>query len=201
MPFDTWLVFLITCVGIAVVPGPNAFLALSHGALHGRKMALYTIAGGVSGLSLVMGVFVLGVGAIIQSSATILTFLKAFGAVYLIWIGYNLWRPDALTMDIENLAHPSGGAMFTQGLFAALSNPKALLLYTAFLPPFINPEANLLIQALIIALTYAVVEFCVEFLVAVAAHIVKPWLAKAGKRFNMACGGFFITFGIMIPFQ
>lgn len=51
MPFDTWLLYVITCLGIAVVPGPNALLVLTHGALHGSRKTLFTICGGVLGFA------------------------------------------------------------------------------------------------------------------------------------------------------
>ncbi|MGH8361192.1 MAG: LysE family translocator, partial [Pseudomonas sp.] len=52
---------------------------------------------------------------------------------------------------------------------------------------------------LTIALTYAVVEFIGEYLVASAAHRVRPWLARTGRRFNKVCGGFFVLFGLALP--
>ena len=76
---------------------------------------------------------------------------------------------------------------------------KALLLFTAFIPPFLDPHRNLIAQTAAIALTYAVVEFCVEYLVASAAHRVRPWLARTGRRFNKVCGGFFVVFGLALP--
>ena len=56
-----------------------------------------------------------------------------------------------------------------------------------------GPTQNLIAQ------TYAVVEFAVEYLVASAAHRVSPWLARTGRRFNKVCGGFFVLFGVALP--
>ena len=82
---------------------------------------------------------------------------------------------------------------------SALSNPKALLLFTAFIPPFLDPYRSIIAQTAAIALTYAVVEFVVEYMVASAAHRVRPWLARTGRRFNKVCGGFFVVFGLALP--
>ncbi|NWD74013.1 LysE family translocator [Pseudomonas gingeri] len=201
MQFDTWLLYLLTCCGIAVVPGPNALLALTHGALHGNRKTLFTISGGVLGFVAMIALCVLGLAALLKASMLWLTALKIVGGLYLIWLGINLWRSEPVTFALGDLSSSSNGSLFRQGLLSALSNPKALLLFTAFITPFIDPHQNLLVQTAVMALTYAVVEFVVEFGVASAAHRVRPWLARAGRRFNRVCGGFFVVFGVLLPIR
>ena len=199
MPFDTWLLYLITCFGIAVVPGPNALLVLTHGALHGSRRTLFTISGGVLGFAVVLALCALGLGALIQASATWFTVLKVVGGLYLIWLGWGLWRSAPVSLEPTGATSFRRWSLFRQGLVSALSNPKALLLFTAFIPPFLNPHRSIIAQTAAIALTYAVVEFVVEYMVASAAHRVRPWLARTGRRFNKVCGGFFVVFGLALP--
>ena len=199
MPFDTWLLYLITCFGIAVVPGPNALLVLTHGALHGSRRTLFTISGGVLGFAVVLALCALGLGALIQASATGFTVLKVVGGLYLIWLGWGLWRSAPVSLEPTGATSFRRWSLFRQGLVSALSNPKALLLFTAFIPPFLDPYRSIIAQTAAIALTYAVVEFVVEYMVASAAHRVRPWLARTGRRFNKVCGGFFVVFGLALP--
>lgn len=199
MPFDTWLLYLLTCCGIAVVPGPNALLALTHGAIHGSRRTLFTITGGVLGFAMVLTLCALGLGALIQASATWFMALKIAGGLYLIWLGLGLWRSAPINLDAPTSTGLQHWALFRQGLVSAISNPKALLLFTAFIPPFLDPHRSLVAQTAAIALTYAVVEFFVEYMVASAAHKVRPWLAQTGRRFNKTCGGFFVLFGVALP--
>ncbi|MEX5554145.1 LysE family translocator [Pseudomonas pergaminensis] len=199
MPFETWLLYLFTCCGISVVPGPNALLVLTHGALHGSRKTLFTISGGVLGFALVLTLCALGLGALIQASASWFTALKIAGGLYLIWLGFGLWRSAPVTLETAATTHLRRWSLFRQGLVSALSNPKALLLFTAFIPPFLDPHRSIITQTAIIALTYAVVEFVVEYMVASAAHRVRPWLARTGRRFNKVCGGFFVMFGVVLP--
>ncbi len=199
MQFETWLLLVLTCFGIAVVPGPNALLVLTHGALHGNRRALYTVTGGVLGFMAIVALCVLGLGALIQASVTLFFGLKILGGVYLIWLGISLWRSAPMSLDMVVEARSSNASLFRQGLLSAVSNPKALLLFTAFIPPFLDPQRNVLVQTAVIALTYAVVEFFVECLVVNAAHRVRPWLARTGRRFNKVCGGFFVLFGALLP--
>ncbi|MCJ8205114.1 LysE family translocator [Pseudomonas sp. RGM2987] len=199
MPFDTWLLYLLTCCGIAVVPGPNALLVLTHGALHGNRKTLFTISGGVLGFVVMLSLCALGLGALIQASLTWFTVLKVVGGLYLIWLGLGLWRSAPVSLEMTDATGSNSWSLFRQGLLSAISNPKALLLFTAFIPPFLDPSRNLIAQTAAIALTYAVVEFVVEYLVASAAYRVRPWLARVGRRFNKVCGGFFIAFGLALP--
>ena len=106
MPFDTWLLYLITCFGSAVVPGPNALLVLTHGALHGSRRTLFTISGGVLGFAVVLALCALGLGALIQASATWFTVLKVVGGLYLIWLGWGLWRSAPVSIE------PTGATSF-----------------------------------------------------------------------------------------
>ena len=199
MQFETWILYLLTCIGMAVVPGPNALLVLTHGALHGRRRTLSTISGGVLGFMVVISFCALGLGVLIQTSVSLFTGLKIVGALYLIWLGITLWRSPHVSLEANVSSVSSNWALFRQGLISAISNPKALLLYTAFIPPFLNSANNVYLQTAVIALTYAVVEFMVEFLVASAAQSVRPWLARVGQRFNRFCGGLFVAFGIALP--
>ena len=80
-----------------------------------------------------------------------------------------------------------------------MSNPKALLFYGAFLPQFIDPARDLLAQFLVMAFVFVAVEIVVEFGLALLAHRIRPWLQRAGRRFNRVCGGMFVTMGLALP--
>ena len=72
--------------------------------------------------------------------------------------------------------------------------------FGAFLPQFLDPNAALLQQFAIMALTFAVGEFCVEYGLVRLAFTIRPWLARVGKRFNQGCGGLFAAIGVALPF-
>ncbi len=170
---------------------PWRFAWKKRGALHHQR--------GVIGFIGMIVLCVLGLGALLQTSMLWLTVLKVGGGLYLIWLGIMLWRSEPITL--ANRGHSGSGSWtrFYQGLLSAVSNPKALLLFTAFITPFIDPRGDLVTQAAIMSVTYAVVEFGGELGVASAAHKVRPWLAQTGRRFNQVCGGFFVIFGVLIP--
>ena len=200
MALDTWLLYLLASIGLSLTPGPNSLLALTHGALYGARRTLLTIIGGVFGFSALIALAMFGLTALLQASASVLTVLKWVGGAYLLWLGIQLWRSPALQLEVNTrAARLSNAAMFRQGLLSAMANPKVLLFYGAFLPQFIDPQRGLFVQFVIMAATFASVEFVVEYLLARLAFRIKPWLAKGGKGFNRCCGGLFALIGVALP--
>jgi len=202
MDLDAWLIYLVAATGLSLSPGPNGLLALTHGALHGRRKTLYTIFGGAFGFVAVIALSMFGIGALLKTSLAWLTVMKWVGAAYLVWLGIQVWRSPAIGIEIGGAAQPrAGGSMFRQGALSALTNPKALLFFAAFLPQFIDPARSLLVQFVVMAGTFAVIEIATEAFIASMAHRISPWLGRVGRRFNQACGGVFIAIGAALPLR
>ena len=202
MDFGTWLIYFVASLGLSLSPGPNGLLALTHGALHGRRMALHTIFGGVLGFVTVIALSMFGIGALLQTSVAWLVALKWLGGAYLVYLGVMVWRSPPIRLEADAAAGPvSAGSLFRQGLLSAVTNPKALLFFAAFLPQFIDPAHSLFVQFLVMGGTFAVVELATEVAVASMAHRLRPWLQRVGRRFNKACGGIFIAIGAALPLR
>jgi threonine/homoserine/homoserine lactone efflux protein len=198
--WHTWLIYLIAAVGLSLTPGPNSLLALTNGALHGHRRTLWTVAGGALGFVAVIALSMLGIGALLQASASALLVLKWVGGAYLVWLGIQLWRAPPLQLQPSaDTPFARRSQLFRQGLFAAVSNPKALLFYGAFLPQFLDPARSLWPQFAVMAGTFAAIECVVEYLLARMAHRIRPVLEGYGKRFNRICGGAFAAMGVALP--
>ncbi|MDD1962628.1 LysE family transporter [Pseudomonas sp. 39004] len=200
MALDTWLIYLLASIGLSLTPGPNSLLALTHGALYGARRTLFTIVGGVFGFSALIALAMFGLSALLQTSASVLGILKWVGGAYLVWLGVQLWRSPALHLEVTpQTPRLSNASLFRQGLLSAMANPKVLLFYGAFLPQFLDPQRGLLLQFVVMAATFASVEFVVEYLLARLAFRIRPWLAKGGKGFNRCCGTLFAVIGVALP--
>lgn len=202
MDIHTWLIYLLAAVGLSLSPGPNGLLALTHGALHGRRKTLYTIFGGALGFVTVIALSMFGIGALLQASVVWLVVMKWLGGAYLVWLGVQVWRSPAIGIGTRSpVASRGGGSLFRQGALSALTNPKALLFFAAFLPQFIDPARSLVLQFAVMAGTFAMIEIATEVFIASMAHRISPWLARVGRRFNQACGGVFVAIGIALPLR
>ena len=202
MSLHTWLIYLLAATGLSLSPGPNGLLALTHGALHGRRKALYTIFGGALGFVAVIALSMFGIGALLQASIGWLAVMKWLGGAYLVWLGVQVWRAPPIGIAVDAPARPRAGlSLFRQGALSAVTNPKGLLFFTAFLPQFIDPAKSLWLQFAVMAGTFAAVEVATELFIASMAHRISPWLRRVGRRFNQACGGVFVAIGVALPLR
>jgi threonine/homoserine/homoserine lactone efflux protein len=206
MDLQTWLVYLLATTGLSLSPGPNSLLALTHGALHGWRRTLFTIAGGAVGFVVLIGLSLFGISALLETSALWLVALKWVGGGYLVWLGVQVWRSPpvgaGLGAALGTASGPvSGGAMAWQGALAAITNPKGVLFFAAFLPQFIDPARSAWGQFAVMAGTFAVIESITELVIAATAARVRPWLNRVGQRFNQVCGGLFMLIGAALPLR
>ncbi len=202
MEFSTWVLYAAAAVGLSLTPGPNGLLALTHGALYGTKKTLATIFGGLLGFAAVIGMSMFGIGALLQASAELLTVLKWAGGAYLVWLGIQVWRSEPIGVQnptSSTIAKPS--RLFSQGFLSAVTNPKGILFFVAFLPQFIDPNRSLFVQFLVMAATFVFVEFWYELMVASLADRIQPWLRRVGKNFNRVFGSVFMAIGVLLPLR
>lgn len=200
---DTWLLYALAVTGLSLSPGPNGLLALTHGALHGPRRTAWTIAGGALGFVLLIALSMFGIGALLQASAAALVALKWIGGLYLVWLGIQVWRAPPIGVDLPagERRPVAGTALFRQGFLAAVTNPKGVLFFAAFLPQFVDPARSLLAQFAIMAATFAAIEIVTEAAIAGFADRLRPWLRRSGRRFNQACGGVFVAIGAALPWR
>src|SRR5262245_21462744 len=113
MQIETWLIYTLAAVGLSLTPDPNTLLALTQRALHRTRMALFTVAGGVVGFTLLIALSMFGIAALLQTSVVWLTVLKWVGGAYLVWLGIQVWRSPPLDLEVtDTQARPNVAALF-----------------------------------------------------------------------------------------
>ena len=204
MPVElgTWLLYTAAALGLSLTPGPNGLLALTHGALYGVRRTVSTIAGGALGFTIIIALSLFGIGALLAASAGLLTVLKWVGGAYLVWLGIQVWRSPPLGLQQDSGARViTPSALFRQGLLAAVTNPKGILFFVAFLPQFLSTDLPLLGQFAVMAATFVGIEILFELGVAAGSAKIQPLLARFGKRFNHVFGGIFMAIGVALPLR
>jgi len=207
MELHLWVVYLAAAVGLSLTPGPNGLLVLTHGMRFGWRSTFPTALGGVTGFMALVAASLAGLGALLATSERAFEVAKWFGAAYLVYLGIRTWRaPPPLVRQVSGdpptppreAERRSWLGRFTEGLVVAVSNPKALIFFAAFLPQFMQPGTPLWLQFLILGGTFAVVELAYELAVASAAQRVAPWLGRHGRWFNRVTGATFVAIGSML---
>ncbi|WP_372671237.1 LysE family translocator [Amycolatopsis kentuckyensis] len=138
----SWLlVFFGASVLIALTPGANNLLGLHHGMTHGVRRGLAGLAGRLAAFTLLITAVAAGLGQLLAASETALTIIKWAGAGYLLYLGLRLlWSTFRGKTDVpEPDTQPASAWRVTRKEFGvAITNPKAILIFTAFVPQFID---------------------------------------------------------------
>lgn len=198
MTFDFWLVYLLAAVGLTLTPGPNGLLSLTHGVRFGFARAVFTVLGGIVGFVVLIAASLAGLGALLAASEMAFTVAKWIGAAYLVYLGIRLWRapPPQVKVTADGQGGEAGAfRLFTQGFLVAVSNPKALIFFAAFLPQFMVPGVSYGAQLAVLGGTFAAVELVYELVLAGTAQKIAPWLARHGRWFNRITGSCFVGIG------
>jgi threonine/homoserine/homoserine lactone efflux protein len=182
---DTLLVFIVASTALAITPGPTMLLALSNGMSGGLRLAAFGIAGASLGSStLILGVAV-GLGSLLAASQTGFEAVRWLGVAYLAWIGWRLWRSPPAALGDHLAATPvnvSALAAFRRSLLVALSNPKAVLFFAAFLPQFIDASRAQAAQFAGLGAVFVLIDSAVMMLYAGAGARAARWLSARSQR-------------------
>jgi len=194
MTASTLLLFCTASVALALTPGPTMLLALSNGVAGGIRVAAYGIAGATLASALLIATVALGLGALLLASESLFDALRLAGVAYLCWLGFKLWRTQPIALNPSALAlrgTPLGrGTAFWRCATVALSNPKALLFFSAFLPQFVdtNPALPQAPQYLILATLFLSIDALVMLAYASAGKYAVNFLSARGVTFiNRGC--------------
>ena len=197
------LAFIGASLALALTPGPAVVYIIARTLAQGRACGLASVVGVALGnLGNAIGA-ALGLAALFAISSAAFTVVKWAGAAYLIYLGVRMWRtvPAANAGAVPEVPRQAVRRVFRDGFVVALLNPKTTLFFAAFLPQFIDPARSLLVQFLLMASTFALVEILTELFIASAANRIRPWLQRVGKAFNRACGGVFMAIGVALPLR
>lgn len=137
MNYQLFSAFLLLTVILVLTPGPIVTLVIATGATRGVRAGLITVAGSTVGNALLVSGIALGLSLVITYAAVIFEWLRWVGAAYLVWLGIQSWRHAGKEAEV---APPRGHVYFRRGFLAAITNPKTIAFFTAFLPQFIDPS-------------------------------------------------------------
>ena len=194
MDITLWFYFAATCFGLALTPGPNAMLVVTHSVKFGPSLTRFTIAGGVLAFAGVMVVSVLGISALLRVVPSLLYYIKLAGGAYLLVLGMKQWMQGTVKITGKT-GHSGKLGLFFQGAASAVSNPKVFLFFGAFLSRFINPQQALAGQLAVMVLTFALAECITETVVSLTAGRYRDFLLTYGKQFSRFCGAVFMMIG------
>ena len=157
MSLEAWLLFVVLSLLPAFSPGPSLLLTLSNSLRFGGRVTLWSAIGNTLGMILIGLGVTFGLGALMATSATAFFILKIIGGLYLVWLGIKTWRDrSSLQADLADAVPPKRHHIFITALGVAITNPKAIAVQLAIIPPFLNNPENLHRDGVLLAVTYAI---------------------------------------------
>ena len=166
--------FLLMTIVLLLTPGPIVTLVISTGATKGVRAALVTVAGTSTGNALLIAAIALGLNWVLSHAIFLFELLRWAGVGYLVWLGVRAWRSAAAPQRPSTPQH----VQFRQGLLVALSNPKTIAFFSAFLPQFVDPALpagrQLAVMCTVTVLLAAVSDSCW----AIAAGLGRSWFMR-----------------------
>lgn len=188
MEIWTLLFFIPACFALNMTPGPNNLLSMNNARCFGFKSALIAGLGRIAAFSVMISLAASGLAVVLYTSEFLFLTIKILGALYLLMIAYNLWRSE--TSPITQLERDRNRVgLAKQEFLLAAGNPKAILIFTAFLPQFVDVSANVNEQFFVLGATFLILEMGAISIYAIFGIYLRQWFTKPemAKRFNRGC--------------
>jgi threonine/homoserine/homoserine lactone efflux protein len=197
MSFEAWAAFAAASTTLLVIPGPTVLLVVSYALGQGWRTALPMAVGVALGDFTAMTLSMLGLGALLATSATLFTVLKWVGAAYLVYLGIRLWRAGGTLDAAPRTDAVSAARMLGHAWLVTALNPKSITFFVAFLPAFLDPKADFLTQMVVFETTFLVLAFANAFGYALVAARARGFVAnpRAIGVVNKVGGGLLIGAG------
>ncbi len=200
MNIESFLPFVLATTLILIMPGPTIILVISQAVAHGRKSVVPLVTGVLLGDFTAMTLSLLGLGALLSTSAALFGVFKWIGALYLIYLGIKLWKSDPKEQSAQGRAKKtSARSLFRSSFIVTALNPKGIAFFVAFLPQFINPTLPVLPQLTLLGGTFLFLAVLNAGMYAMFAGQLSEHIKKENVRkwFNRCGGGALISAGII----
>jgi homoserine/homoserine lactone efflux protein len=193
MTLTTWWIFVCTETVLCLMPGPAVMFILSSALKAGARKSIASNLGILTANTVYFALSATGIGALLLSSKLFLA-VKWIGAAYLVILGLRLLfdHNEVQKAPAEALNDYKSQHLFFSGFTLQMSNPKAILFFSALLPQFLNPHASIVPQIVILGATSVVIEFSILLGYGIAGSSIAPRYARWTNR---VAGGLLIGAG------
>lgn len=200
MNIESYIPFVLAATLILIIPGPTIILVISQAVAHGRKSVVPLVLGVLLGDFTAMTFSLLGLGTILAASAVLFSIFKWAGALYLLYLGVQLWKSNPKRHSVhDNTKKTSARSLFKSSFIITALNPKGIAFFVAFLPQFIEPIKPALPQLTLLGGTFLFLAVLNAALYAIFAGQLSEHIKKARVRkwFNRCGGSALIGAGIL----
>lgn len=160
MDYDTLLAFSMATLVLAISPGPDNIFVLIQSMGNGKKYGLAVVAGLMTGCLVHTTLLAFGVSVVIKDNPTIYTTIKLFGAIYLLYLAFSVYRSgNSILLEGKTTNKLSMAGLFRQGFIMNVLNPKVTIFFLAFFPGFLFSDSlSTIVQFYVLGLLFILVS-------------------------------------------
>jgi len=187
--------YIVAAMVIILAPGPSVLFVIARAIAWGRKTAVFTVAGNVTGAFALSTLVAIGLGPILQKSDLAYASIQWGGGLYLMYLGVDAIRHRRVhAEDMRNQGDVAPGIArsMRDGFWVGALNPKGLVFYAAILPQFVDREkGNVALQLIFLGAIFSLLAFISDGSWGLLAGTARQWLATDPKRLEKlrATGG------------
>tara|TARA_Y100000588_G_C14157064_1_gene883121 strand:+ start:165 stop:779 length:615 start_codon:yes stop_codon:yes gene_type:complete len=172
--------FLTASAVLTISPGPDIIYVMVQGMANGKKHGFVTALGLATGIIIHTSLVAFGVSAIIKNSDTLFFIIKLFGAIYLLYLAWQVFKSDPeIAYSAEGIKDKSLFSLFKQGFIMNVLNPKVTIFFLAFFPGFLwEPDGNTVIQFYILGAFFMLLTILIFGSVALLAGKISNYLKR-----------------------
>jgi threonine/homoserine/homoserine lactone efflux protein len=186
--------FLITSLIVVLIPGTGVVFTVSTGLARGRRASVFAALGCMAGIVPHLLATVLGLAALMHTSAVAFQMLKYAGVAYLLYLAYATWN-DMSTFAIEPPSKSTATSLVIKAFLLNILNPKLTIFFLAFLPQFVGQRTSApLTQLLLLSAVFMAMTFAVFVLYGLLAHAFRRAVVESPRVQAWLRRGFAATF-------
>ncbi|MGC6370585.1 MULTISPECIES: LysE family translocator [unclassified Pseudomonas] len=187
--------FLITCLIVVLIPGTGVIFTVSTGLTAGKRASVFAALGCTAGIVPHLLASVLGLSALLHTSALAFEALKYAGAAYLLYLAYATWRDRSAFAMNDTPTISSARSLMVRGLLLNILNPKLTIFFLAFLPQFVTPGASApALQMLLLSSVFMAMTFAVFVIYGLLANVFRRAVIESPRVQNWLRRSFAATF-------
>jgi threonine/homoserine/homoserine lactone efflux protein len=176
------LEFLVTSLVVVLIPGTGVIYTVSTGLVQGRKASIYAALGCTAGIIPHLMATILGLAAVMHTSALAFQLLKYAGVAYLFYVAFATWRDKSAFAIDGSVSKTSGRRLLVKAFLLNILNPKLTIFFLAFLPQFVEPSAEQpLLQLLQLSAVFMVMTFIVFVIYGFVAHAFRRLVIESAN--------------------
>jgi threonine/homoserine/homoserine lactone efflux protein len=197
--------YILVVALLFLVPGPAVLLTLARSISGGPRAGIATGFGIAAGDAVHTLMAVVGLSAILMTSALAFDIVKYCGAAYLVYLGIRAFLERTGGFDLPNVKPLSGAVVFRQAFLTEILNPKTALFFLSFLPQFIDPARGAVsVQLLVLGAIFVVMSMAYTSLLALAAGSFAAFLKRnqaIARWQGKVVGSIYVGLGVQLALQ